>query len=162
MIGSREDSNGQFSGSARVFSGCDALGTTYCSPAVANSTGVPAVITACGSTEADGGYFMLRAADLPPDQFGYFLASATQGFVPNPGGSQGNLCLTGTIGRFGKQIQNSGPVGAFTIQVDLTNIPTSPPHTVLAGETWNFQAWFRDVNPGPTSNFTDGIAVSFL
>ena len=36
-----------------------------------------------------------------------------------------------------------------------------PPHTVLPGDTWNFQAWFRDMNPGPTSNFTDGVAVTF-
>jgi hypothetical protein len=28
------------------------------------------------------------------------------------------------------------------------------------GETWSFQAWFRDVNPGVTSNFTDGVAVT--
>ena len=55
----------------------------------------------------------------------------------------------------------SGPNGEFTIQVDLTSIPTSPPHSVVAGETWNFQAWFRDKNPGSTSNFTNGVAVTF-
>ncbi|MEE8467439.1 MAG: hypothetical protein V3T22_03235, partial [Planctomycetota bacterium] len=72
-----------------------------------------------------------------------------------------NLCLGGQIGSFAKQIQSSGPNGEFTIQVDLTNIPTSPPHSVVAGETWNFQAWFRDKNPGSTSNFTNGVAVTF-
>ena len=30
---------------------------------------------------------------------------------------------------------------------------------VQPGETWQFQAWFRDV--GGTSNLTDGVAVSF-
>ena len=33
---------------------------------------------------------------------------------------------------------------------------------VQAGETWLFQLWFRDVNPGNTSNFTDGIAITFV
>ena len=35
----------------------------------------------------------LTATDVPEDPFGYFLASQTQDFVANPGGSQGNLCL---------------------------------------------------------------------
>ncbi len=158
---SGDDNNGKDSGSARVFSGCDVLGTSYCTPAVPNSSGLSAVISACGSDLADGGYFMLHAVDLALDKFGYFLTSQTQAFIPNPGGSQGNLCLGGQIGRFGKQIQNSGPSGKLTIRVDLTSIPTTPPHTVLAGETWNFQAWFRDKNPGNTSNFTDGVSVLF-
>ena len=156
-----DDNNGDKSGSARVFSGCDVLGASYCTPAVPNSSGQSAVISACGSDLADGGYFMLHANDLPPGKFGYFLASETQGFTPNPGGSQGNLCLGGKIGRFAKQIQSSGPNGEFTIQVDLTSLPPNPPHTVMAGETWNFQAWFRDKNPGNTSNFTDAVSVLF-
>ena len=156
-----DDNNGITSGSARVFSGCNALGTSYC-PAVPNSSGQPAVISACGSDLADGGYFMLHATDLPLNQVGYFLASETQGFIANPGGSQGNLCLSGNIGRLNRQVQNSGAAGSFTIQVDLMNIPTNPPQSVMAGQTWNFQAWFRDNNPGPTSNFTDGVSITFL
>jgi len=156
-----DDNNGDWSGSARVFSGCDNLGASYCSPAVANSTGQSAVISACGKDLADGGFFMLHASDLPPNEFGYFLVSATQGFVTNPGGSQGDLCLGGKIGRFAKQVASSGPTGKLAIRVDLTSIPTTPPHTVVAGETWNFQAWFRDNNGGPTSNFTDAVSVTF-
>ena len=105
---------------------------------------------------------MLHATELPVDQFGYFLASQAQGFVANPGGSQGNLCLGGQIARFASRIQSSGSNAKLTIRVGLTNIPWDPPHTVMAGETWNFQAWFRDVNPGPTSNLTNGVSVTFL
>ena len=104
---------------------------------------------------------MLHATDLPLNQFGYFLASETQGFTANPGGSQGNLCLGGDIARLSQQIQSSGVAGRFTIQMDLAYIPTNPPQSVAAGQTWNFQAWFRDDNPGPTSNFTDGVSVLF-
>jgi hypothetical protein len=27
--------------------------------------------------------------------------------------------------------------------------------------TWNFQRWYRDLNPGSTSNFTDALRVTF-
>ena len=161
----RDDNNGNGSGSARVISGCDAcvIGTNYCGPANLNSTGQSAVITATGSEIAQANLVTLSAAQLPQQQFGYFLNSQTQGFVPFAGGSQGNLCLGGAIGRHNDQIQNSGITGEFTIQVDLTMLPTpSGTHSVVAGETWNFQAWFRDNNPGPTSNFTDGVSILFL
>ena len=108
------------------------------------------------------GELLLRADSLPADRKGYFLASQTQGFVPNPGGSQGNLCLGGTLGRFHGQIQKSGPAGVFQIKVDLTAIPTTPPHVVMSGETWSFQAWYKDENPSQTSNFTDGVSITFL
>ena len=98
---------------------------------------------------------------LPSNQFGYFLVSDTQAIVINPGGSQGVLCLGGTIGRFSGQIQNSGLLGTFSIPVDLTSLPTTPVSAVAPGDTWNFTAWYRDNNPGPTSNFTDALAVTF-
>ncbi len=53
----------------------------------------------------------------------------------------------------------SGPTGS--LQVDLNAIPVNPPQPALAGETWNFQCWFRDNNPALTSNFTDGLSVTF-
>ncbi len=137
------------------------LGVNYCGPATANSSGMSAVISAEGIGEVAQNELNLTASQMPVNMPGYFLASETQGLIANPGGSQGTLCLKGTIGRFAKQIQSSGPNGTFTIQVDLTNIPTSPPHSVLAGETWNFQCWFRDNQGGPTSNFTDGIEIVF-
>ncbi len=143
-----------------VFSGLNDGFESYCL-ANPNSTGLPAFVCGQGSRTVADNDLRLTARDLPPNMFGYFLASQTQAFVGGPGGSQGNLCLGGQIGRFAKQIQSSGPNGEFTIQVDLTNIPTSPPHSVVAGETWNFQAWFRDKNPGSTSNFTNGVAVTF-
>jgi len=137
------------------------IGARYCDPAVANSTGSPAVITATGSPVAGGWPLTLSATQLPPNQFGYFLASMTQDSISNPGGSQGVLCLGGQIARFVQQVQNSGPGGAFAIPVDTLAIPLSPPTAILSGETWNFTAWYRDVNPTPTSNFTDAVSILF-
>ena len=165
IVGARlDDNNGTDSGSARVISGCDTcdIGTNYCGPANLNSTGQSAQITATGSVVTQANNLTLTASQLPQQQFGYFLNSQTQGFVPFAGGSQGNLCLGGAIGRHKDQIQNSGSTGEFAIQVDLTMLPTpGGTHSVIAGETWNFQAWFRDMNPGPTSNFTDGVSITF-
>ena len=30
-----------------------------------------------------------------------------------------------------------------------------------AGETWYFQGWYRDNNPTPVSNFSDGIEITY-
>ena len=141
-----------------------AIGTNYCL-ALANSTGATGAISATGSTSVAANDVTLTAASLPTNAFGYFLTSLTQQVVVLPGGSQGNLCLGGAIGRYvgPGQVQNSGATGSFSLALDLTATPT--PNglvAVAAGETWNFQAWHRDsVGGNATSNFTDGLSVSF-
>ncbi len=137
------------------------VGTNYCGPAVSNSSGLPGVIAARGHTTAAFNSLTLTAQQLPVSKLGYFLNSMTQGSVQPPG-SQGNLCLGGAIGRYAKQVASSGTAGVLVLVLDLTDTPTpNGPVTVLAGETWNFQAWFRDKNPGTTSNFTNGVSVAF-
>ncbi|MDF1838263.1 MAG: choice-of-anchor B family protein [Planctomycetota bacterium] len=135
----------------------------YCDPAIANSTGLPAVISGTGSVTAGDNNLTLQADQMPLNRFGYFLAGTAQGFTSAPGGSQGNLCLGSSLARFSasNQIGFTGLTGSISLQVDLTQIPTNPSQPVLAGQTWYFQAWFRDVNPMDTSNFTDGLRVTF-
>ena len=101
----------------------------------------------------------LKGLDLPPDKLCLLLASRTQGFFQQPGLSVGNLCLSGNFARFNHQAQNSGPFGLVAIDVDMTDIRTSPPQPILAGQSWNFQLWHRDA--GGTSNFTQGVEVLF-
>ncbi len=140
------------------------IGSNYCT-ANANSTGQTGRIAGSGSASVAANNLTLRAERLPQNAFGFFLTSTTQGFVANPGGSAGNLCVTGSIGRYvgPGQIKNSGASGSFSL---LLNLPQTPSPggfvTVLAGQTRNFQAWHRDVVGGAaTSNFTDGLAVTF-
>ena len=135
-----------------------AIGTNYCGPASLNSSGQPAAISAWGDPIAAMNNLTLAAEGMPANEMGYFLCSQTQGFVSLPGGSQGNLCLGGKIGRFAGQVSSTGSGGEFSIPVDLNFLPMSPPQAVQPGETWNFQAWFND---GATSNFTDGLYVTF-
>ncbi|MCB9913289.1 MAG: hypothetical protein H6827_09855, partial [Planctomycetes bacterium] len=128
-----------------------------------NSTGLPGAIEASGDADVTLNNLSLRATQLPAFQFCYFLASQGQDLVAFAGGSQGILCVGGgqPIGRLSAQVQSSGALGEVQIQVDLTHIPINPDYAVMAGETWNFQGWYRDVNPANTSNFTDGVSVLF-
>ncbi len=142
------------------------LGKSYCNPAVANSTGQPGRMSADGSEFASANDITLTASSLPPMSFGMLLASQGRGFMPMPGGSQGNLCLGGPIGRYQRagQIQSSGAAGQIALALDLSQTPTPNGFVaVQAGETWNFQMWHRDLVAGTaTSNFTEGLEISFL
>ncbi|MEZ6015459.1 MAG: hypothetical protein R3F49_10120 [Planctomycetota bacterium] len=141
------------------------FGMPYCSPAVANSTGASGTLRADGSPIASQNNLTLIAESLPNNSFGFFLTSRSQGLVMNPGGSQGNLCLGGAIGRYvgPGQIKNSGMTGGFQLALNLTQHPTPTGFvTVLSNDTWNFQAWYRDsINGSATSNFTSALTVLF-
>ena len=145
-------------------SGPVAPGTNYCA-ANNNSTGAPSSMSASGSNSVSANDLVLEANDLPLNSFGFFLTSQTQGFVANPGGSEGNLCLGGAIGRYvgPGQIQNSGAAGMISLAIDNTQVPQPTGFAaVAAGDTWNFQLWHRDSSGGnPTSNFTDGYEITF-
>jgi hypothetical protein len=61
----------------------------------------------------------------------------------------------------GYPLQNSGTTGSVSQNIDISNIPLNPPVGIAAGETWYFQGWYRDNNPTPTSNFSDGIQITY-
>ncbi len=140
------------------------VGTNYCTPAP-NSTGATATISGSGSASVALNNLTLSSSNLPLNAASFFLCSRTQGFVQNPGGSAGNICLGAPIGRVvGGVITNSGAAGAVSVLADLNFMPQpSGAIVVQAGETWNFQCWYRDavVGGGSTSNFSDGLEVLF-
>ncbi|MCP3919588.1 MAG: hypothetical protein GY711_28975 [bacterium] len=141
--------------------GCDGpIGTSYCGPANANSTGGPAVLAAVGSLDVTNATVVLTATGVPAGRFGYFLMSQSQDFVPLFGGSQGNLCLGTPQVRFSQEILTARPDDSMAFRPDFANLPQG---TVFqAGDTWNFQVWFRDQNPGQTSNTSQGLSVTFV
>jgi hypothetical protein len=138
--------------------------TNYCS-AVANWTGVSAMMGASGSRSIVANDLVVQATNLPLNAFGFFLTSRAQGFIANPGGSHGNLCVAGPIGRYvgPGQIQNSGVAGAISLAIDANALPTPNGFVpAVPGATWHFTAWYRDLVGGvPTSNFADGLSVTF-
>lgn len=54
-----------------------------------------------------------------------------------------------------------GPGSYLEYSANTQALPLNPPVGVTAGETWHFQVWYRDLNPGPTSNFTSSATVAF-
>ena len=139
------------------------IGTNYCMTNP-NTTGNPSVISAIGSTAVLDNDVTLTVSDATPNAFAFFINSQTQGMVPNPGGSAGNLCLGGSIGRHQQAIFNTGAGGTGSLILDLNQIPQPNGLTaVMAGDTWNWQCWHRDVAAGgtATSNFSDGISIIF-
>jgi len=136
----------------------DGVGRSYCSPNETNSSGFAAALHAVGSRFAVNNDLTLHAEHMPANQFGYFIASLTPGFVAQPGQALGNLCVLGDLARFNAQVQNSGPTGTFQVPIDLTSVPTHPAQAVLGGQTWHFQGWFRD---GSASNFTDAVRIFY-
>jgi hypothetical protein len=140
----------------------DEVGAPFCNPANPTSLGAPAEIHAYGSDVAGGNPLAIVASGLPSSTVGYFLCSRTTGSAMPPA-SQGVLCLGGNIGRISVPVLVVGPHGrAFGRFVDTLAIPGNPPTAASAGQTWYFQAWFRDsIGGSATSNFTDAVAILF-
>ena len=140
------------------------IGTNFCTAAT-NSTGISGEISAQGSDVAADNNVVLSTSSLPQNSFGFFLTSQAQGFTQNPGGSSGNLCLSGSIGRYvgAGQIQQADAAGGISLPLDLTAIPQPTGFVAAAsGDTWSYQAWYRDSVAGQaTSNFTDGLTIDF-
>ena len=139
------------------------LGARECSPAVANSLGLPARLRVSGSGTSALDELRLQALDLPRAATTLFLASPQAGLVVGSGGSQGTLCLGDPIGRFDGpgQVAIASVSGLAGLSIDLQALP-QPTGSVAAmsGETWRFQAWYRDTLAGSaTSNFTDSVAI---
>ena len=135
----RSDANG-------VLDSCEAIGTNYCSPAIANSTGAPAEILALGSELLFFSDVTLTVRGLPQNTFAMFFTSQTQGYAFPIPGSQGALCVLGLTGRYNRpgQIMSSGSSGTLMFPIDVLSIPTPTGFTTaLPGDTWNFQAWYR-------------------
>lgn len=163
--GNQFDNSISNAGAVHVYD-LNASHTNFCGKAVPNSSGQPGRMSMSGSFLVSNNAFTLHATDLPTGQFGYFLNSVGQGYVANPGGSQGDLCLGGgaAMGRHNRagEVGFSGASGQISLTLDLNDMPApGGSAAVMAGEQWNFQCWFRDQNPGSTSNFTDGLWVQF-
>lgn len=139
------------------------VGTAFCGPGVTNSTGHPATLGGSGSSDASDNTFRLAANGLPAFSTALFMVGPNQGFVPAAGGSLGNLCLSTPIGRYNSQVDAASTVGFVDQRMDLTALPQGNGLVaVTAGQTWNWQVWYRDTVGGvPTSNFTNGLSVAF-
>jgi hypothetical protein len=125
---------------------------------VPNSLGVPSSLRAIGLDTASFNDLELRLINhvggltIP-------LVSSMSGLAANPGGSVGNLCLGGAIGR--------GLAFTPNLNTTIRIFPQSLPQpggfvAAQAGQTWFFQVWHRDTQLGvAVSNFSSALAVTF-
>ncbi|TDJ69595.1 MAG: choice-of-anchor B family protein [Planctomycetota bacterium] len=157
---SAESSNGIFWASpdgapASTYTSFAGGTVNYCT-AVANSTGVPAVIASAGTLDVATNDFELRAWDLPSAQTGVFFYGADQ--VQQIFGN-GILCVGGTFYRL--DVVQADIWGFASYTVDFNN-PPHPSGQVLPGSSWNFQFWYRDPAAGGAFfNLSEGLAVTF-
>ncbi|MBV1889166.1 MAG: hypothetical protein KUG67_02865 [Proteobacteria bacterium] len=78
----------------------------------------------------------------------------------------GRRCVAGGGGSvYRYPVRNSGAGGAFDEGPGLVALSQmhGPAGTIVAGSTWNFQAWFRDATGpcGSGSNLTSAMRVTF-
>ncbi len=119
------------------------LGQLGCTPSVVNSLGVGGILSAVGSSSITANDLVFIASRIPDNQVGFLLMSDTVIAPTVPVGSNGNLCLGGSIDRFNSVLVNSGEYNEMRYELDLTDLPptaTAP----TSGETRHFQFWYRD------------------
>ena len=138
----------------------DPLGAVMCT-SNPNSTGLTGQTQAFGSSVAADEFLLLSATQLPLVAAGYFVTSDTMGFVPNFGGSDGNLCLGSPLYRLSDEVLNSGTTGRVGRAIDTQSLPQG--QVIAAGSTWTFQFWHRDLaSTTAASNTTSAVTVTFL
>ncbi|MEM8711366.1 MAG: hypothetical protein AAGG01_10475 [Planctomycetota bacterium] len=128
-----------------------------------SSIGQSAALAAIGSPIADSNEVTLEAYQLPPSARGHALLARSAIAPTTPPGSDGELCLGSPMARRVGGLFVASQSGVASVLLDLTDVPLSTgPASVLAGETWYAQAWYRDaVGSAPTSNFTDALELAF-
>ena len=151
--------------------------STFCSPANANSSGLPAILVGSFGFASESG-LSLRVTQGPPVQLGYFLVGA-QTNTPGLSVGDGLLCLDisnpSVFGRYNLSGTDRDSLGIFNAAGDLQNlvgtavggfgfdVPSTLPfvsdQVLISGQTWHFQAWFRDTAGG--SNFSNGLSATF-
>jgi hypothetical protein len=143
-----------------------------CDPANNHSGG--SYVTLANSSFTGPGVLHLEATSGPAGEFGYFLVSST---LIDPGTpiSNGMLCLGAPVGRYapaaGGALNSIGQFDGAGVMQNLAGtstagsgydvfatLPTPPGGSIMSGDTWYFQCWYRD---GNRSNLSNVAAVTF-
>lgn len=132
----------------------------------ANSTGDIASCWATGSHFVLDDSLTITGQGLPQNTFAFLLVGSREAFIESPGGSAGNLCVGGLLGRYRDDVLSTGAMGRLNLAIDLGAIPGPfGAYEAESGTPLFFQWWYRDVDPaagGATSNFSKALRVNFL
>lgn len=107
-----------------------------------------------GSTSISANDLILIATTCPTASFGIFIYGDTQ--IQQTLGN-GFLCVTGSP-LYRLAINQADIFGNNVYAVDQNNL--APGSVINAGETWNFQLWYRD-SVGAGFNLTNGLSINF-
>ena len=127
----------------------------YC-PLIPNSAGSGAAIGWSGSSSVAADDLVLEVTGVPASTVGLFFYGPDQVQVALGNGLR---CVGGDLRRL--PVVGASPAGTVSYPVELssTSLPTG---AIAAGETWNFQFWFRDVQAFPYRfNLSNGLRVPF-
>ena len=124
----------------------------------ANSTGAGATLVASGVAKVDEDSLVLTASGLPAPSFGLFYSGVNQ-----PQGGAGKLFGNGL--RCVAQGVNRLEVVSTVAGTVSTSVGLAAADGVVAGETRNYQFWYRDAAAGTSCidlfNATNGISVTW-
>ena len=138
-----------------VFDMEGSIGTGVCT-STPNSSGSAAFLSAAGSVSVAANSLAFEATPLPANTFGLVYYGPNSVQIPF---GDGFRCVGGSLSRLA--VSNSGPNGVLSTGVDLTMPPTAGGQ-VMAGSTWFYQAWFRDLSAGGAGfNLSDSLRVQF-
>lgn len=135
------------------------LGSVFCPQPVPNSAGFSGTIEASGSLLSSDNLLILRAVEIPAQTFGFFVVGTEAADVSL---FNERVCIGGNIGRYSSLGMNSGLDAMVESRIQTGLIAGNPATVPTSGSTFYFQFWHRDSSPfGPTSKFTEAIALTF-
>ncbi|MDF1838324.1 MAG: hypothetical protein P1V35_10675 [Planctomycetota bacterium] len=160
----------------------------FCNPANNNSTGGPALLSGnFGSLFETDVHLSVSGGPLPiaaSRMLGYMLVG-NQNSAPGISISDGQFCLVGNpgavFGRYNAAGTSRSSFGLFDANGDLENVVNTggrsgygfdvpydlvisglPATTIMSGNQYHFQCWYRDTLAGPGhSNFSNALSVTF-
>ena len=112
-----------------------------------NSAGPGATLGYAGQNKVSTNNFQLVAVGLPPNKTGLFFFGQNQTLVPLGSGFR---CVSSPF--FRTPASTSNAFGDLTYNLNLNALPGGA--SIAAGQTWYFQAWFRDNVGGTTTTNT--------
>ena len=149
---------------------------TFCDPMNVNSTGLSTQLTAIVGSGIHSGV-RFEAMQGPPGQFASLIVGSEASEPGIPLG-QGRFCLSTdpgeAFGRYnvsGSELNSIGRFDANGVYQNLVgtsqagagfDVPTDLPNfaiPILAGQSWHFQMWTRDI--GGQSNWSNRVSVLF-
>jgi len=129
------------------------LGESYCSSSPNSVDPFGALISLTGSASVSAGDLTLTAGPVP-DQPGLFYFGPDQLLAVFGNGFR---CVGGSVYRLPAAFAAGGEL---SWSIDFA---TPPGGLLAAGQTWNFQAWYRDPDAGGSGfNLSDGVSLTLL